>query len=310
MSWHYSRVLVEAFSGASCSGGERCALSKSTPIVEPPSRSGKTTGLSRRSLSGTMFARLTDTHGAELLTWFREGSRVRTSVWPERAKDWTGSAAGSGRSLQGSLARWDRSGCLWRIPQRSLLEGLDVFSGTWPVWGMMRSGVCWERSMPVRRIGGTGFGLWPTPTVDGNYNRKGASANSGDGLATAVMMWPTPCAMEPHKDLEAFHAKRALARDQRGGGHGPNLATMVQMMPTPTASDNKRGDRMEHWLNNPKAGQRRGQLTDPDMGVIQPGGQLNPPWVEWLMGWPIGWTDLERLEMDRFRRWPQWHSES
>jgi len=23
------------------------------------------------------------------------------------------------------------------------------------------------------------------------------------------------------------------------------------------------------------------------------GGQLNPPWVEWLMGFPIGWTDLE-----------------
>ena len=183
--------------------------------------------------------------------------------------------------------------------------------------------------MPVRRIDGTGFGLWPTP-----------------------------CAMEPHKDLEAFQAKRALARSQRGGGHGPNLATAVAMwptpclpnnggsngkrkwkemlwMPTPTVSDNKRGDRMEHCLNNPKAGmnlntyvrnfptpsandfkgsskagQRRGQLTDPDMGVIQPGGQLNPPWVEWLMGWPVGWTDLEPLEMDRFRRWPQWHSKS
>jgi hypothetical protein len=28
--------------------------------------------------------------------------------------------------------------------------------------------------------------LWPTPTVCGNHNRKGASKNSGDGLATAV----------------------------------------------------------------------------------------------------------------------------
>lgn len=28
--------------------------------------------------------------------------------------------------------------------------------------------------------------LLPTPTVCGNHNRKGASANSGDGLATAV----------------------------------------------------------------------------------------------------------------------------
>jgi hypothetical protein len=33
------------------------------------------------------------------------------------------------------------------------------------------------------------------------------------------------------------------------------------------------------------------------------GGQLNPRWVEWLMGWPIGWASLERLETDRFRQW-------
>jgi hypothetical protein len=36
------------------------------------------------------------------------------------------------------------------------------------------------------------------------------------------------------------------------------------------------------------------------MGVIPAGGRLNPTWVEWLMGWPIGWTDLEPLAMDRY----------
>ena len=36
--------------------------------------------------------------------------------------------------------------------------------------------------------------LWPTPTVHGNYNRKGASATSGDGLATFVSLFPTPTA--------------------------------------------------------------------------------------------------------------------
>jgi hypothetical protein len=29
------------------------------------------------------------------------------------------------------------------------------------------------------------------------------------------------------------------------------------------------------------------------------GGKLNPEWVEWLMGWPLGWTDLKPLEMDK-----------
>jgi len=41
-------------------------------------------------------------------------------------------------------------------------------------------------------------GMWPTPTDRGNYNRKGLSAKSGDGLATAVKMLvrlPTPTAM-------------------------------------------------------------------------------------------------------------------
>jgi hypothetical protein len=29
------------------------------------------------------------------------------------------------------------------------------------------------------------------------------------------------------------------------------------------------------------------------------GGKLNPTWVEWLMGWPMEWTDLKPLETDK-----------
>jgi hypothetical protein len=39
------------------------------------------------------------------------------------------------------------------------------------------------------------------------------------------------------------------------------------------------------------------------------GGKLNPMWVEWLMGWPLGWTDLKPLETDRFLLWQQQHSD-
>lgn len=39
-------------------------------------------------------------------------------------------------------------------------------------------------------------------------------------------------------------------------------------------------------------------------------GRLNPEWVEWLMGWPMGWTDLRPLEMARFREWLQQHGAS
>jgi DNA (cytosine-5)-methyltransferase 1 len=37
--------------------------------------------------------------------------------------------------------------------------------------------------------------------------------------------------------------------------------------------------------------------------VTHNGGKLNPDWVEWLMGWPIGWTDLRPLAMDKFLPW-------
>ena len=37
------------------------------------------------------------------------------------------------------------------------------------------------------------------------------------------------------------------------------------------------------------------------------GGQLNPEWVEWLMGWPLGWTALGALATDRCQQWCDWH---
>jgi DNA (cytosine-5)-methyltransferase 1 len=36
-------------------------------------------------------------------------------------------------------------------------------------------------------------------------------------------------------------------------------------------------------------------------------GQLNPSWVEWLMGWPIGWSVSGQLEMDKFPEWLNLH---
>jgi hypothetical protein len=37
------------------------------------------------------------------------------------------------------------------------------------------------------------------------------------------------------------------------------------------------------------------------------GGPLSPDWVEWLMGWPIGWTDCDALETDKCQRWQREH---
>ena len=34
---------------------------------------------------------------------------------------------------------------------------------------------------------------------------------------------------------------------------------------------------------------------------------INPNLYEWLMGWPIDWTDLKPLEMDKYLKWQQSH---
>jgi hypothetical protein len=79
-----------------------------------------------------------------------------------------------------------------------------------------------------------------------------------------------------------------------------SLATMARRnaWPTPQARD---------WRGAPGKGcqQRGGHQSSLPKAVG--GGLLNPPWVEWLMGWPIGWTALEPLATDRSRQWLRSH---
>jgi hypothetical protein len=52
----------------------------------------------------------------------------------------------------------------------------------------------------------------------------------------------------------------------------------------------------------------RGGGTKGDQLPYVAGGPLNPRWVEWLMGWPVGWTALNALETAKCREWLQQHS--
>lgn len=55
-------------------------------------------------------------------------------------------------------------------------------------------------------------------------------------------------------------------------------------------------------INRPKSG-GDDLVTRVARGIETPPYTLNPAWVEWLMGFPIGWTDLRPLEMLRYRLW-------
>ena len=92
-----------------------------------------------------------------------------------------------------------------------------------------------------------------------------------------------------------------------GGKKGEQLVNYIAHFPTPRAgSSNGGGTGLDGGSNARRALAR-------DHGEVEAkallGGQLNPPWVEWLMGWPIGWTDLKPLETARSRKWPHSHSE-
>lgn len=56
---------------------------------------------------------------------------------------------------------------------------------------------------------------------------------------------------------------------------------------------------------SPTANRRSGLQSHGKNAILGP---LNPMWVEWLMGWPLGWTDLKPLEMDKYREWLAQHS--
>jgi hypothetical protein len=246
MSWHYLRVEEEESLQDICSGGEQLPLLKSKIIHAEFYCNGKLMDSYLDSLSGMTFVHSMESLGEEKSMSSQEDFLVKTLVLQEKAQDSMEKGRDSGEKWQGSFAKYSQDSCSWKTHQCSLLGDLDEFLETWPQWGLMRDGECWEHQTLERSMKGNESGLWPTPTVCGNYNRKGASKTSGDGLATAVAKWPTPTA---HNAKETNSPSEALRNE-------PTLAYRV-------------------------------------------GGKLNPTWVEWLMGWPLGWTDLKPLETDK-----------
>jgi hypothetical protein len=266
MSWSFSRALVEEYSDQCCSDTELSAPLSTTPMPDQFYWPDKTTEHSRLSRFGMTCVPLTASHGEALLMWFLEDSRARKSALPETGPDWTAKGLGYGEKWRGLLGRFDPATCELKTAQCSFIEDLSASSPTLPQWGLMLDGELYQQPIPALCTGESESGYWPTPTVCGNYNRPGASATSGMGLASAVRMWPTPCA---------------------SASKGSSPASLVRK-----SGRDRSNDRLDHAV------------------MASEGGPLNPDWVEWLMGWPIGHTDLKPLETDKFQEWQQQHGGS
>ena len=168
-----------------------------------------------------------------------------------------------------------------------------------------------------RTLTDTAVRNWPTATVTGNHNRKGLSEASGDGLVTAARNWPTPT----RGDAESGQANHGF-NAQRGGGDSRLRVTAAQMWPTPTAAEGNRGsDTLFHGEGSPTLGGAVRAWATPTSRDWKDGydpsekaptnsllgrqaprtatagdesstarRSLNPRFVEWLMGFPPGWT--------------------
>ena len=138
------------------------------------------------------------------------------------------------------------------------------------IWGSTRCSLTWkQRATPQGRllfqlapsmltIDETEFGLWRTPAAD-----QGG----------------TPKAL-----LEG--------KTTRPSGHKIQirLSDQVKMWPTPNASDDR--DRGHLGMPSIQRRKEKGKQLNLSMVVSDQSGALNPTWVEWLMGFPEGHTDL------------------
>ena len=171
-------------------------------------------------------------------------------------------------------------------------------SRTWPASGSMRNGICSPRKRRAHLTAASGSSCLPTPTAT-PYG-TGQNGCPGDGREK---YWPTPTVGDSRaagsRNLEgsAVHAGVSLTDAVLHGG-----STTPRRLPSPR---DHRGPRAATAVDRRQEEQRR----SPDLPDVI-GGALNPTWVEWLMGWPAGWTACEPVATESFQQWQRAHGAS
>jgi hypothetical protein len=163
--------------------------------------------------------------------------------------------------------------------------------------------------------------LWPTPAksepgwknlhvvdkaglVPQHPNQRFYDAKTGrcvqKGLEQIVLLFPTPRASKTGDEDEAAW----MARKAAGKVSTPPLSLAVRMLPTPTTQDANNngsptcnahpGTTLTDYVREDGGTGRQDAQPDPP--------KLNPEWVELLMGWPRGWTQVDGYTAPRGRR--------
>ena len=164
------------------------------------------------------------------------------------------------------------SGVKWR--ESSARYDLD--SSTW------KTHLClWEEDLPWSSVTLPNWGMTRSGALFQHPTLERPISATGAGL------WPTITVHGNHN--QPGSSKNA----------GWDLSAAVKLWPTPVRRDYRYPGKSRMERTGSKSGECLPQVV---------GGPLNPEWVEWLMGWPSGWTELKPLAMDKFREWQQQHS--
>jgi hypothetical protein len=120
----------------------------------------------------------------------------------------------------------------------------------------------------------------------GVMTREEAEAMCQGSLTPPRMKaWPTP---DAHMGSGGRTSKSPPTGKRASGTKQQITLNDAVKWATPTARD---------WRSG-KASQATHDKNSRPLSE-QAGGSLNPTWVEWLMGWPLGWTDLKLSETDK-----------
>lgn len=160
------------------------------------------------------------------------------------------------------------------------------------------SGLSWREDIPgaMERLplllseqvtsGNAGGCSLPTLTACGNWKRKGASENSGDGLATAIKKFPTLTASEVSGGRTVPPGITLTGRTPEGKKVQVGLKEALKRLPTLCASDYKSPYSDAGYQK--QALKRCKPLRDTLAHIT--GHRLTPEFAEWWMGWPLRWS--------------------
>ncbi len=224
------------------------------------------------------------------LPLFAEGIPVSLSVQQVIAKV-KKILATCGLGYDKPLANYDPSTQFWRMSEGIFPSGERPSLPTLPPSGMTRSGALFQQPAWEPITGATASSSLLTPTANEHKFRLQGDSQASHCLEAMarrgeLAMWPTPTTQEvEHPDAQLTETGRRKSKDGTTS-HSLNLADAVKMWPTPTADEAKNAYSTTSQFNNLRT----------QVGASPQTGKLNPTWVEWLMGFPTGWTDLKDSE--------------